>query len=121
MRNHLVLAAHDCSDGGLAVAAAELVIGGNGGLQIDIANIPYEGDKRADFILFSESNGRLLVMVDRGDADRFEQAMNGVPCARIGRLIPDNRLIITAGARPLLSLSGETLYASWSSPLAAFL
>ncbi len=121
MRDHQVLAAHDCSDGGLAVAAAELVIGATSGLEIDIADIPYEGDRRADFILFSESNGRLLVLVDRGCADRFEQMMVGVPHARIGRIIPDNRLIITTGEQPLLSLSGETLYTSWSSPLAAFL
>ncbi len=121
MRDGLVMTAHDCSDGGLAVAAAELVIGCDCGLEIDLARIPHEGQRRPDFILFSESNGRLLVVVDPASAAAFEATMAGSPFAQIGSITPRNELIITDGGKRLLSFSGEKLFAAWNAPIAAII
>jgi phosphoribosylformylglycinamidine synthase len=121
MRDGLVMTAHDCSDGGLAVAAAELVIGCEYGMEIDLARVPYEGQKRNDFVLFSESNGRLLVVVDQQSTAAFEATMAGSPCARIGSIIPRNELVIVDGGQRSVSLSGKTLYAAWHAPIAAII
>ncbi|NOZ02994.1 MAG: phosphoribosylformylglycinamidine synthase subunit PurL [FCB group bacterium] len=51
----LILAAHDISDGGIAVALAEMSLGGNLGCEV---NVP--GDFRIDKILFSETGGFVL-------------------------------------------------------------
>ena len=56
-----VLAAHDCSEGGLAVTLAEMAIAGRVG--IDVA-----GEATAAW-LFGESNGRIVLAVDPSRVD----------------------------------------------------
>ncbi len=66
MDRGLVRACHDLSEGGLAVAAAEMAFTGWLGLEIDIDAVPVEGVMRPDQLLFSESNGRLLAEIHQG-------------------------------------------------------
>jgi phosphoribosylformylglycinamidine synthase II len=87
MRQGLVRACHDLSEGGLAVAAAEMAIAGRLGAKVDLAPIPRTPDvDRDDTALFSESSGRLLVEVAPADAPSFEKAMAGRPFARVGEV-----------------------------------
>ena len=53
----LVASAHDCSDGGLLVAAAEMAFAGRVGLDLDIAGVPVAGGATLDdtAALFAES------------------------------------------------------------------
>ncbi len=96
MRQGLVKACHDLSEGGLAVAAAEMAFAGRLGLQVDLAGLPRtpEVDKD-DVALFAESSGRLLVEVAPGDTRAFEQALTGRPAARIGQVTEDPRLRVS--------------------------
>ncbi|MEZ5359791.1 MAG: phosphoribosylformylglycinamidine synthase subunit PurL [Candidatus Zixiibacteriota bacterium] len=117
----LVLSAHDCSDGGLGTALSELVIGGEFGLEIDLAKVPYDGRTRNDFILFSESNGRIVVEVEEKDAANFEGIFKGLPCAQIGVVTAENRLKLTNGTENLVSIPGDELYAAWSGPISSII
>ncbi|HMQ22143.1 MAG TPA: AIR synthase-related protein, partial [Planctomycetota bacterium] len=58
-----VRAAHDPSEGGIAVAAAEMAFGGELGITLDLGNLDVEEGMRDDEVLFSESLGRVLVEV----------------------------------------------------------
>jgi phosphoribosylformylglycinamidine synthase II len=77
----MLQSAHDCGDGGLAIALAECAIGIGQGFAVTIPDNlpPHVG-------LFSESGGRVVVSVERVDEERFEAeaAVHGVPCVRIG-------------------------------------
>jgi phosphoribosylformylglycinamidine synthase len=66
----LVRACHDPSEGGLAVAAAEMVIGaGDLGLEIDLDAVPTRGIRpSAEALLFGESPTRFLLEVAPDDA-----------------------------------------------------
>ncbi len=77
-----VAACHDLSHGGLAVAAAEMCMGGDLGASLDTAAM---GPARWDVQLFSESNGRWLVEVAQGKEDEFEHCLEGVPVTFVGR------------------------------------
>ncbi len=77
-----VAACHDLSHGGLAVAAAEMALGGDLGVELDTAAV---GPPRWDVQLFSESNGRWLVEIVRGKEDEFQHLLEGVPAAYVGR------------------------------------
>jgi len=84
----IVQACHDLSEGGLAVAAAEMAFGSNYGLQLHLKNVPKtDGANRDDFILFSESNSRLLVEVSRKHKSHFEELMKGCACREIGMAV----------------------------------
>ena len=63
-----VAACHDLSDGGLAVAAAEMCLGGDVGASLEIAHLD---PLRFDVVLFSETNARWLVEVRKGREEAF--------------------------------------------------
>ncbi len=64
MDKGLVRACHDCSEGGLGVAIAEMAFAGGLGATIYLKSVPRTGPiYRNDYILFSESNSRFLVEV----------------------------------------------------------
>ena len=90
----LVESAHDLSDGGLGVALAEKAFSGGYGIMVDLSAVPYEGELREDFILFSESAGRIVVTVKREKKEDFESLMKDIPCTLIGEVIADPFLII---------------------------
>src|SRR5690606_13319177 len=71
MREGLVRACHDVSEGGLAVALAEMCIGGR--LGADISELPHAQLATA---LFAESQSRLVVEVAPTDVDRFREIMH---------------------------------------------
>jgi phosphoribosylformylglycinamidine synthase II len=80
-RHGLVTAAHDCSDGGLAVALAEAALGGDCGFAVTLpADLP------SHVMLFSESASRALVGVEPARSASLEDLAgeHEVPFARIG-------------------------------------
>ena len=98
----LVSAAHDCSDGGLGVALAEMSFAGGLGLVIDLSAVPYEGAKRADLILFSESASRIVVTVPREKQHEFEKLFAGTVYGLIGEVVAEPVFIVRTG-------TGETV------------
>jgi phosphoribosylformylglycinamidine synthase len=90
----LVKACHDLSEGGLAVAAAEMAFAGGYGLELDLRKVPANGLGRDDFVLFSESNSRFLVEVSQKARDEFEGLMKGKVCVKVGKVTKSPRLCI---------------------------
>jgi phosphoribosylformylglycinamidine synthase subunit PurL len=81
-RADLLASAHDCSDGGLAVALAESALAGGVGFT---ATLP-GGDLPAYMALFSESASRAVVTARDGREADLEQlaGVHGVPFVQIG-------------------------------------
>ncbi|BBL78423.1 phosphoribosylformylglycinamidine synthase subunit PurL [Rubrobacter xylanophilus] len=76
----LVDTAHDLSCGGLAVALAEMAV--SGGIGVEVGLLP---GGRQDVALFGECGGCILVAVSEERLGELEEALAGVPHARIGR------------------------------------
>ncbi|MGD8352835.1 MAG: phosphoribosylformylglycinamidine synthase subunit PurS [Pseudomonadota bacterium] len=112
-----VRSCHDCSDGGLAVALAEMAFAGEIGLTVDLNDVPAEGNLREDSLLFSESASRLLVEIAPSDAQKFEEAMRETVWARIGQCTGDRRLVITKGETTVLSLALDDMKEAWQKTL----
>ena len=89
-----VKACHDLSEGGLAVAAAEMAFAGGYGLELDLSKVFGKELARNDFVLFSESNSRFLIEVAEADREDFEALMKGKGCAQIGIVTKDQKLLI---------------------------
>ena len=79
----LLASAHDCSDGGLAVALAEsCILGGIG------ATLTARPEGRWDAALFGEAPSRIVVSVDPGRLPSLRRiaARHDVPVLRLGRV-----------------------------------
>ncbi len=80
----LLHSAHDCSEGGLAVALAECCLTGPGphlGAQVTL-----DDDLRPDALLFGESQSRVVVSIEDKDLDAFKEIANrvGAPITFLG-------------------------------------
>ena len=83
-----IAACHDLSEGGLAVAAAEMAFAGGFGAELDAALCPTSESLYDAALLFSESTSRFLVEAPESGAEAFEQIMAEIPHACIGRRPP---------------------------------
>lgn len=107
VQSGLVRACHDLSEGGLAVAAAEMCIGGRLGLSLTVqADDPLT-------TLFGETNGCLLIEVSPRDAGAFEALLSGLPMQRIGAVTGEPTLAIHGLPGPF-ELSTAALVAAWT-------
>ena len=114
-----VRSCHDLSEGGLAVSLAEMAFTGGLGLDVDLASVPIVSKIRDDQLLFSESNGRLLVEVSEGDLGAFEGFMKGSTVAQIGSVMKEPRLRMMKNGKVITDLANEETIRAWKTPLEA--
>lgn len=113
----LVRACHDLSEGGLAVAAAEMAFAGGLGARLDIGTIRTPAGSIGDIPrLFSESNTRFLCEVEPSKTDVFEKHFENIPFAYIGRVSDEPRLNIMSGGIGLIDANIGDLKKAWQAP-----
>ncbi|MBN2793179.1 MAG: phosphoribosylformylglycinamidine synthase, partial [Desulfuromonadales bacterium] len=114
----LIASCHDLSDGGLGVALAESAFAGGYGAEVSLAAVETFEPLRADRVLFSESQSRLLVTVAPHHRDAFEALFAGQSCSHIGQVSESPELIIKdLGGEPLVRASITALKSAWQTPL----
>jgi phosphoribosylformylglycinamidine synthase len=121
IRAHLVSSAHDCSEGGLAVALAECCISNSGkerGAIIEMEAFPEILSLRMDALLFGETQSRILISCHPKNFLQIERVAhrNKVPCVRLGAVKGD-RLIIRGIKKRVLDLSLKQLGENWRKGL----
>ena len=114
----LVASCHDCSDGGLAIALSETAFAGGLGMNIDLHYVPYQGKKRNDYILFSETASRFVVTIHPASKTRFDKMMAGNAACEIG-FVTDDGLFQVAGLNGQLIIKEKIskLKEAWQKPL----
>lgn len=108
-----VRACHDLSEGGLAVAGAEMAFGADLGLDLNLDAVPTRTPLRDDVALFSESNSRFLIEVDSRKRRGFESTMHGIPHALVGTVRKDRRFVVRRRGGTLADLGVEALRSAW--------
>jgi phosphoribosylformylglycinamidine synthase len=118
IRDGIVRSCHDLSEGGLAVAAAEMAFSGGLGLKLDAANSAPE-DLSPVVALFSESPSRFLVEVAPANQKPFESSMAKGPvfAAPIGKVVADRKLVVTVRDQVVVDESLADLKEAWQKPL----
>ncbi|MCX5906767.1 MAG: AIR synthase-related protein [Deltaproteobacteria bacterium] len=113
-----VASCHDCSDGGLGVALAEISFAGNLGMEVDLRKCPAPGVKRNDFLLFSESQSRLIVTIHPENQKFFENCLRGNAISRMGQII-DSRIFRVTGlnGKMIVQAPIQDLKEAWQRPL----
>jgi phosphoribosylformylglycinamidine (FGAM) synthase-like enzyme/phosphoribosylformylglycinamidine (FGAM) synthase PurS component len=114
IRAGLVRSCHDLSEGGLAVALAEMAFSGGLGVDVSLAGF---GKLDDDVALFSETPSRFVIEVEPGDVAAFEQT---IPYAvRLGTVAATGRVAIKSlEGRTLIEEPIAGLKTTWQRPLA---
>jgi phosphoribosylformylglycinamidine synthase subunit PurL len=114
----LVESVHDCSDGGLAVALAEKAFAKDVGARVNLASdgLP------AEFVLFGEDAGRIVVTCDPGGLQRIQEIAEKYEIAAevLGETIPE-RLEIFLDGRVVVSEAVSEFKAAYESALGSAL
>jgi len=116
----LVRAAHDCSEGGLLPAAAEMAFAGRRGLELDLSALPRDGELSALALCFAETPSRILIEIDPEQYDRVLAVLkeSELPFGEIGTFTDDDRLTArTESEGQLLDVKLDALRAAWRKPL----
>lgn len=113
----LIASCHDVSEGGLAVAVCEMLLGGDIGASIDIRGMNPE--LRSDYKLFSESNSRWVVEVWKEEKRRFEDILKRreVYATKLGETVGEKRVCIYNRNKELVDLALEEVRGAWLSGL----
>jgi len=108
-----VRACHDLSEGGLAVAAAEMAFGGNLGMTLDLSRMPAPVGMSDISLLFSETPSRFLVEVPAVAKKNFEMLFKGY-AGCLGRVTKAKTLILrNSRKRTLVNESVQSLSRAW--------
>ncbi|WP_038039798.1 phosphoribosylformylglycinamidine synthase subunit PurL [Thermorudis peleae] len=114
----LVWAAHDCSDGGIAVALAEACIAGEVGGDFDLAPLHEANGERVDRTLFGEAGSRVLLQVAPDNEATVTARLDaaGVPWLRLG-IATGERVVLRFGATIVVDLPLSSLRQTWEQAL----
>jgi len=116
----LVVSCHDCSEGGIAVALAEMAFAGGLGIEVDLRGLPRSADcSRVDAQLFSESPSRYVVEVEPSQYHAFAKLMLNVPFGQVGQVTDQGRLVIKAeDGRAVIDCGIDELKQAWQRTFA---
>jgi len=107
---------HDISEGGLGICLAEMAIGAEKGLNVDVSKV---GKKlRTDYKIFSESNTRWVVEVKKEKQKDFEKLLKNkkIFFVCIGK-VSGKSLVIKDNKKIIIDIEVKTLDDCWRSPI----
>ena len=115
----LLESCHDCSEGGLAVALAEMAFAGGLGILADLKGLPKPSDCTTSAAqLFSESCSRYIVEVRPEKFNDFAKLLLGLPFGQIGKVIKDKKLVIKDSlGNTAVNAAIDILKNAWQKPL----
>ncbi len=115
IRSDLLQSAHDCSDGGLAVALAESCMTGPVLLGVDAQ---MESTLRKDALLFGESQSRILVSFKAENREKVEQAASrlGVNYEFLG-VVSGQKLRVAVNDEEFINVDVSILQSIWKQAL----
>jgi len=115
----IVASCHDCSEGGIAVALAEMAFAGGIGIEADLRGLPRSDDCTSIAAqLFSESCSRYIVEVEPKNYNVFGKLMLGVPFGQIGKATEDKKLVIkNSQGKTVVDAEIDILKDAWQKPL----
>jgi phosphoribosylformylglycinamidine synthase len=119
IRRGAVQSAHDCSEGGLLVAALESALLATPALGVDLR---VAGELPPHRALFGEGPSRILLSVLPEKTEELLDLANeeGIPLRRCGRVTPGNMRFVYNGVE-IVSMNDGEIFARWDQALESWL
>ncbi len=110
----LVASAHDCSEGGLAVALAESAFPRNLGVKVEVRS----DELPAECTVFGEDASRILLSCDPNNVGRIQEVAlkYAVAADPLGQTVPEN-FVVNVNGRPVVSAAVSELKDVWEHAL----
>ncbi|HVP42963.1 MAG TPA: phosphoribosylformylglycinamidine synthase subunit PurL [Terriglobales bacterium] len=110
----LVASAHDCSEGGLAVALAESAFPRNVGVQVEVRS----DELPTECTIFGEDASRILISCDPNNVGRIQEVAlkYGVAADLLGQTVPEN-FVVSVNGQPVVSAAVSELKDVWEHAL----
>jgi phosphoribosylformylglycinamidine synthase len=117
----LVRSCHDLSEGGLAVAVAEMALAGNLGARIDLRPIPHriESNPHDLFLLFSETPSRFLLEVRPEAHSEVINLFPPLQATVVGEVVdgePAKLAVLGQSGSLVIDVSVSELKSAWQRP-----
>ncbi|MEM1447316.1 MAG: phosphoribosylformylglycinamidine synthase subunit PurS, partial [Planctomycetota bacterium] len=115
-----VASAHDCSEGGLLVAAAEMAFAGRVGLDLDLTALPAEAELDLIAKCFAETPSRYLLEIAPAHLDAVIKSLRdaGIAFGQVGTFVDHDQLTLRTATRgQVFSASLAELRDAWLTPL----
>ncbi len=106
---------HDCSDGGMIIALAECLFGGQLGCNVNVDG--FREDLSLLSILYAESHSRFVVSIAPENQAAFETHF-GDAATYLGNVIPGDKLLVSYKEEEIINQSISDLIAAWEGGLA---
>ncbi len=118
IQSGMVDSAHDCAEGGVAVALAEKAFPKGVGARVNLAS----GGLFPEFVLFGEDASRIVISCDPGQVGRIKEmaGKHGITAEAIGETIPE-KLEISIDGTVVVSSTVTELNEAYESALEAAL
>ncbi|RCJ14854.1 phosphoribosylformylglycinamidine synthase II [Nostoc sp. ATCC 43529] len=121
IRNGWVRSAHDCAEGGIAIAIAECCISGNLGAEINLEITPTQLN-RLDEVLFAEGGSRILVSIAPEHQEIWESYLQehlGQQWQKLGRVgnFETGLGVLTTDNQPLIKVNIEHMSDRYSQAI----
>ncbi|MGE3819321.1 MAG: phosphoribosylformylglycinamidine synthase subunit PurL [Isosphaeraceae bacterium] len=123
MADGLIRSCHDLSEGGLAVALAEMAIAGGLGISASLRDVPCDEDAARDgILLFSETPSRFVLEISPEHLETVTDRFGGLPIGRLGEVTgpgPDGPTVLIRGlaGAPVIETRVDALKSAWQAPL----
>jgi phosphoribosylformylglycinamidine synthase len=123
IHEHILDIAHDCSDGGLAIALAEMCIAGSTGATVDLGDLAQAAKThiRSDVLLFAEQASRIIVALPTSQWLALQElaSATGVGLVLLGETGTDSppALRITRDDATLVDIEVKGMDAAWRGAL----
>lgn len=115
----LVRSAHDCSEGGMLLAGAEMAFAGGIGLNIDLGGVPSGEALSETAACFAETPSRILLEIEPGQFDTVARLLTeaDVPFGEVGRFNESDRVTVQSSGGQLMDAGLDELRDAWKQPL----
>lgn len=110
----LIVSAISVGRGGLSIALGKMALAGNLGLDLSLNNLPGTATE-ADQLLFSESQGRIVVTIRPQDKKVFAEIFKDIPFAYLGTVQKERAIHIEYQGQPIVTLKLKDALSAYKS------
>jgi phosphoribosylformylglycinamidine synthase II/phosphoribosylformylglycinamidine synthase I len=114
----LVESAHDCSEGGLAVALAEMCLAGRFGMNWQLLEKNQAPSFDTQTMLFAESAGRIVLEVHPEHQTQLESLFSGIALKQIGTVTTEPDFTVLWGMDEVINTPIDVLEMAWRDEIA---